>query len=895
MRWRYFVFLLVLMSIYSGTAVARQITVTGQLSATSGKAVPNIAVLLKNAEGRLINFANSNAQGKYNLHIPDTTNYSLLYLEVNTIQYKLQRQKLQRHISQYNFILEEKVIELPEVKVAPKPVIRSSGDTLSYLVSSFARPEDRSIGDVLKRLPGITVGEDGQVFYNGRAIFNLYIHNDDLMDGRYGLATKTISKDMIVSIDVIQNHQPIKVLKDKVLTDNVAINLVLKNENSLKLAGQAMLGAGLPSQYDAALNLMLFNKKFKTLNSLKANNSSTDYQSDFSQLGASGFLNSLESNKPAAFLSAGTASNPDLPRTRYYINRSASVNSNVLVNIHGGLQLKANIQVFGDRNQLDYYSQVVNYLPADTIRYQEYQHAIQRPFSVNAGLTAMVNKDHYFLNNALRVQYARTRQFSNMNLNGLTFNQRLYKNLPDFSNDLVYTPALKNRNILDFRWLLKHYNSTERLAIDQGLNPSVMNEGQAYNALEQEVQLPGWLSHAYLSYRLPNTLIRQNYVLGAIVEQQDLQSLLQLTQPDGTVKPYAGDAGNQLLWQRQRYFMNAAYDFKKNRWEGSVTIPVIWQAIRYRQDAYQLDNRHRQFFINPVIRLRLKVYAEDYLQFNYGYSNNVGNIAGVYRGAVLTNYRYLVANDAGLQEKSGSGAGVQYNFQRSIIMLFINAGVHYNKIRANTIQSSILTNDVQRTILLPIANDQSSFTISSGISKFIFPIKTTTGLSMLFRRSRFDQFINTERLPFTTGSLALTGSLETQVKKRVSVSYGGTVAWNKSQQVIKTNTEQGLKTQMRRIDQQLGVTYTWKQKMFFTAKARQTYATQAAIAPINYCFADMNIRFKWAKLRTDVELDITNLTNITHYRLIQLNYNLMAQNQYNLRGRMALLRFTFNL
>lgn len=34
--------------------------------------------------------------------------------------------------------------------------IREQGDTISYTVGSFAQAQDRSIGDVLKRMPGIT-------------------------------------------------------------------------------------------------------------------------------------------------------------------------------------------------------------------------------------------------------------------------------------------------------------------------------------------------------------------------------------------------------------------------------------------------------------------------------------------------------------------------------------------------------------------------------------------------------------------------------------------------------------------------------------------------------------------------------------------------------------------
>ncbi len=215
----------------------------------------------------------------------------------------------------------KKATELPQVEVRSKPIIDRSGDTLRYNVNSFSNPEDRSIGDVLKHMPGISVGDNGGIFYNGQAISNLYIHGDDLMDGNYGLAPRVISKDMIKSVEVIQHHQPIKILQNKVPTDAVAINLVLKDENSVKLAGQAMLGAGLPEQYDAALNTMLFNKQIKMLNVIKANNSGIDYTDEFARPdGSTG--GDPGNSKPASLLSVGGPT-PNLPHKQYYFNRSA--------------------------------------------------------------------------------------------------------------------------------------------------------------------------------------------------------------------------------------------------------------------------------------------------------------------------------------------------------------------------------------------------------------------------------------------------------------------------------------------------------------------------------------------------------------------------------------------
>ena len=102
--------------------------------------------------------------------------------------------------------------------------IREHGDTLSYNVGSYTQQGDRVIGDVLKRMPGIEVSESGAIKFNGKSIKNFYVEDMDLLQGRYGLATNNINAADVTTVQVLQNHQPIKALQGKELSDGVAIN-----------------------------------------------------------------------------------------------------------------------------------------------------------------------------------------------------------------------------------------------------------------------------------------------------------------------------------------------------------------------------------------------------------------------------------------------------------------------------------------------------------------------------------------------------------------------------------------------------------------------------------------------------------------------------------------------
>lgn len=104
-----------------------------------------------------------------------------------------------------DFVLTGKGIQLKEVSVrAPK--ISQRNDTLSYLVSAFADQSDRSIGDVLKKMPGIEVDESGNISYNGKAISHFYVEGMDLLQGRYGLGSRESGGDSFFADDIWKNR-----------------------------------------------------------------------------------------------------------------------------------------------------------------------------------------------------------------------------------------------------------------------------------------------------------------------------------------------------------------------------------------------------------------------------------------------------------------------------------------------------------------------------------------------------------------------------------------------------------------------------------------------------------------------------------------------------------------
>ena len=86
--------------------------------------------------------------------------------------------------------------------VIKAPKIRGQGDTVTYFVNQFSSDRAKTIGDVLRKMPGINVDTKGKITYNGKEINKFYIEGQDLLEGKYGIATNGIPQQEVGTLEV---------------------------------------------------------------------------------------------------------------------------------------------------------------------------------------------------------------------------------------------------------------------------------------------------------------------------------------------------------------------------------------------------------------------------------------------------------------------------------------------------------------------------------------------------------------------------------------------------------------------------------------------------------------------------------------------------------------------
>ena len=198
------------------------------------------SIVLRNAEGKIKKFATSDAKGEFSLSVPELKGYT-----VDVAMMSFAKQTINLDSAKFPLTVKMEVAATVLKEVAVKADrIREQGDTITYNVGSFAQAQDRSIGDVLKRMPGIDVAKSGKIQYQGEDINKFYIEGSDLLGGKYGIATNGISHDDVGAVEVMENHQPMQVLSGISFSDKAAINLKLKNKAKATWTFHGDAGAG---------------------------------------------------------------------------------------------------------------------------------------------------------------------------------------------------------------------------------------------------------------------------------------------------------------------------------------------------------------------------------------------------------------------------------------------------------------------------------------------------------------------------------------------------------------------------------------------------------------------------------------------------------------------------
>ena len=319
--------------------------------------------LQQGGDGNIINYTLTDADGRFQL-----SSSSLKDRTITVFYMGYRKKTIPVLISRPLTIeLEQETVLLKEVQIRPGRVWGRQ-DTLKYDLTRFTSSKDRNVSDVLKKLPGINVEENGTIKYNGKVISNLYVEGMDVSGGRYNQINNNLKADAVQAAEVIEGHQPIKSLRGKTFTDDVALNLKLKPEVRSQWIYTVMAGGGYGEKalYDASFNVLQLSRNRQTVYTYKANNIGRNLFSDQQKLASGNSFDRVTDSNPPIFLPLPEPAMP-LSQKRLLFNETHTASANRLYRLDEEKQLRFQLGYIHDRTTRQYGSEEIYYFAQDTV------------------------------------------------------------------------------------------------------------------------------------------------------------------------------------------------------------------------------------------------------------------------------------------------------------------------------------------------------------------------------------------------------------------------------------------------------------------------------------------------------------------------------------------------
>ena len=207
--------------------------------------------LLKN--DKTINFKTTNENGVCSFVISEKRIYTLKF---TSMLYKTKFVEINTHEkTNFEIVLESQITEIQEVKIKSRPKIAfMKEDTISYNIKAIKDGTERTVEDLVRKLPGLDINEIGKVNNKGNIVGQVLVDGNEFFGKNHKMATQNITADMVEGIDLWQNYTTISG------NQSTALNLKLKDEYKGKIKGNAEVNYGNKNSYLAHSNLFRFNK-----------------------------------------------------------------------------------------------------------------------------------------------------------------------------------------------------------------------------------------------------------------------------------------------------------------------------------------------------------------------------------------------------------------------------------------------------------------------------------------------------------------------------------------------------------------------------------------------------------------------------------------------------------
>lgn len=860
-------FLLYLLTV-SGFCAQAQTVLTGWVTDKANKEpIGGAAVTLHDKEGETIAYDITNQDGSFIIDVK--SQLSQLTLQVRFMGYEEVKRNIENKTQQLFIEMSFGEIALREVVVKSSPMWNRE-DTLVYSVDAFISVGDKSIGDLLKKLPGVEVSASGGIKYQGEAINKFYIEGLDLLERRYGIATNNIPVDAVQNVEIIENHQPVQTLRDAVVSDKAAVNLRLRKDRMSRPVGTVTLGAGYSDEmlWLAEAFALSAGREQQFIVMYKTNNAAKDISTELTaQTLSSSELDDVSGYSRKTLFNARSSNYPPLEKKRYLFNNSHVVSTNSLWKTGEYAQFRLNMQYQNNaiKENISHNSEYL--FPDGTLQIKETSTHSSHANVLDAVATFTNNSPRFYLNNALSWSGSWDKSFSSIVMNGMGVHQQF--NLPSqlVKNDLKLVKKWGKRlwDITSFAV----YSSQPQL-LEVSVDTVDINQSQ-------QVNLSGLYTRnsTYYSFGFRNSSI---VIKGAFEASFD-RYISELSHPVFRDSIRSNITSNYSLLE-----LIPTYMYRSDKL--SVNADV---ALKNYYLSVSSSSNHSYFLPNSSIRFNYRFSTMLTARAGYQYTQSIGDFFDLTDVYFMKSYRSFGKQRGILSLNKRQSFSTSLQYRNPLTTFFFNTSLLYAPSANNTVTTQHFVGNEVVGGNKEQATHSNLFLWSGYAGKYFSEIRTNFSLNVNYTSMKGERQQQKVLYPFKASGWAFIPKLNIKFSDATSVSYQ-TMASNRITEIIRSNDT--FRSSMWQITQQLSAYYLLGKKWQFNGRLEHSYNEISENNSVNMFFADVGITFKHAQF--EFNLSTNNLFNEKSYSYSIFSGLDRFDYEYKLRPRMLLLSVSYN-
>ncbi|UQB67818.1 carboxypeptidase regulatory-like domain-containing protein [Epilithonimonas zeae] len=884
--------------------VLAQKTISGVITDADGKPLASASVTVEEpGKNAILAYGISNAKGEYKVSVNSAEGN--LDLKIKAFNQKPITQTIKNEDQKLNFSMDSQATEIQEVRLKTK-LITKKGDTISYDLKSFENKNDRTLADVLKKIPGIEVNKDGTVLYQGEAINKFYVNGKDLMEGGYGTINNSLPKDAVSKVEVLENHQPVSILRDKVPSEQAALNIKLKK--SVTMTGRGEIGVGFsPLLWNVKLTPMFFGQKNQWVVNYKANNNGESVENEGNLLSFGSRWEGRRSQVSAnRWLNVEQAQTPDLPEKRYLLNNVHFFSANLLTSPFKNKEweLKLNANYTNNAIERDSYSNEI------LVNGSNIERTIHNDFYTNKAKGEMI-----FTKNAKKGFFKNTTTWTGMwsdnqadafnqisadeNLNAPTFN---------FTNSLSTILPWKDKlfNVMSY---VSIQNDRQTLSSRPGRYSSFVPDPlstpeqfipNSFEALRQYISLKSINTTHSASVGFSYRKWTFTPEAGISVNFNSMKSNLNgINGNESTL--YGLDYQNNINWNEVQPYTQVGVNYKSQNVNLNLTLPVNFYGIDYNDNLRGTGQTINKTRFEPTM-FGSYDFASFFKLWVFGsIANNFGSFGDLYAGNILTNPTFVQVKSSQLPQNTSRNASSRLEYRNPLNNLFFNVSYRIGNNTNNLVTNQrISPNGTILSEILERDNTSTSNSQRAEIGKYFPSFKTNFSVnftnsnsknySMISDVNEDFETINERFYAITNEGQAFGLKFNNTYFSWLSVDYNLTMNWRKS-----TDDSSNLTNKNSDWNHNLA-TYIYPSDNHTFGFIWDDITTTLATESYRNSFFDISYQYTWVKKKIDFEFKWLNIGNKKVYETVSVNTltNSIRRNIYNIRPSQFMFTVKFN-